>query len=107
MRTKARSTSILSPLTRTKVTATRDLGSHIRTFRKSQQLTLEKVSGLCNLGMRFLSELERGKETAEIGKVLSLLNKLGLEVIIQPRGYDSQAVRHSPPPHHRDTNIDA
>ena len=36
--------------------------------------------------MRFLSELERGKATAEVGKVLSALDQLGLEVIIQPKG---------------------
>jgi HTH-type transcriptional regulator/antitoxin HipB len=64
-----------------------DMGRLIRAHRKSQHLTLEKVSGLSNLGMRFLSELERGKETAELGKALEALNKLGLEVIIQPRGY--------------------
>lgn len=63
-----------------------ELGKTIKAFRKNQNLTLEKVSGLSNLGMRFLSELERGKETAELGKVLDVLNKLGLEVIIQPRG---------------------
>lgn len=40
-----------------------DLGKLIRKFRKSQELTLEKISGLTNVGMRFLSELERGKET--------------------------------------------
>jgi len=65
-----------------------ELGRLIRAFRKSHQLTLEKVSGLTNISMRFLSELERGKETAELGKVLTTLNKLGLEVIIQPRGFE-------------------
>jgi len=64
-----------------------ELGKVIRAFRKGQHLTLEKVSGLTNVSMRFLSELERGKETAELGKALSTLNKLGLEIIIQPRGY--------------------
>ena len=53
-----------------------ELGSLIRIFRKSQQLTLEKVSGVTNLSMRFLSELERGKETAELGKALAVLNKI-------------------------------
>ncbi len=62
-----------------------ELGKLIRTFRKQQNLTLEKVSGLSNLGMRFISELERGKETKEIGKVFTLLNNLGLELIIKPR----------------------
>jgi HTH-type transcriptional regulator/antitoxin HipB len=64
-----------------------ELGTLIRTYRKNQHLTLEKVSGISNISMRFLSELERGKETAELGKVLSTLNQIGLEVIIQPRGY--------------------
>ena len=35
--------------------------------------------------MRFLSELERGKETAEIGKALHALRLLGLEVVLSPR----------------------
>jgi transcriptional regulator with XRE-family HTH domain len=63
-----------------------ELGQLTRAHRKSRHLTLETVSGLGNLSMRFLSEFERGKETAEIGKVLKALRTLGLEVIIQPRG---------------------
>lgn len=73
-----------------RIKTTSELGAIIRSFRKSQNLTLEKVSGLSNLSMRFLSELERGKETAELGKALAVLNNLGLEIIIQPRGYDQQ-----------------
>jgi len=34
---------------------------------------LETVSGFSGLGTRFLPEFERGKETAEIGKVLKAL----------------------------------
>lgn len=51
---------------------------------------LETVSGLGNLSTRFLSEFERGKETAEVGKVLKAQRTLGLEVIIQPRGRAAQ-----------------
>ena len=68
-----------------KITSVAQLGELMRAVRKSQKLTLEKVSGLTNISMRFLSELERGKETAEIGKVLKALRTLGLEVIVQPR----------------------
>ncbi len=67
-----------------------ELGSIIRKFRKSHDLTLEKISGLSTLSMRFLSELERGKKTAELGKVLQALTILGLEIIIQPRGYQQR-----------------
>lgn len=63
-----------------------ELGRLVRAHRKHRHLTLETVSGLGNLSTRFLSEFERGKETAEVGKVLKALRTLGLEVIIQPRG---------------------
>lgn len=67
------------------VRSAEELGQLARAHRKSRQLTLETISGLGNLSPRFLSEFERGKETAEIGKVLKALRTLGLEVIIQPR----------------------
>ena len=63
-----------------------ELGRLTRAHRKSRRLTLETIAGLGNLSTRFLSEFERGKETAEIGKVLKALQTLGLEVIVQPRG---------------------
>lgn len=72
-----------------------ELGNIMRAFRKSQKITLEDVSGISNLGMRFLSELERGKETAELGKALQALNGLGLEVIIQPRGYQKRLIQQA------------
>ncbi|MBM68700.1 MAG: transcriptional regulator [Haliea sp.] len=63
-----------------------ELGKLVRAHRKQKKLTLETISGLGNLSTRFLSEFERGKETAELGKVLKALRTLGLEVVIQPRG---------------------
>ena len=68
------------------VRSAEDLGRFVRAHRKQRKLTLETISGLGNLSPRFLSEFERGKETAEIGKVLQALRTLGLEVLIQPRG---------------------
>ena len=74
-----------------------ELGRLVRTHRKSRHLTLETVSGLGNLSTRFLSEFERGKETAEIGKILKTLRTLGLEVIIQPRGRTASSSQDSRP----------
>ena len=61
------------------------LGTIIRRERKRQGVTIEQLSGLANVGGRFLSELERGKETAEIAKVLKVLRTLGLNSLIQHR----------------------
>lgn len=63
------------------------LGSILRDYRKEQNLTLEKVSDISNLSMRFLSELERGKETAELGKTIQAIRLLGLDIFIKPREY--------------------
>ena len=76
-----------------RINSIRALGNVIRAFRKNRGLTLEKVSALSHLSMRFLSELERGKQTAELGKTLTALNRLGLEMIILPRGYDRQLTK--------------
>ncbi len=86
------------------VRTTDELGKLIRGVRKSQHLTLEKVSGISNLSMRFLSELERGKETAELGKVLKTLSQLGLEVIVQPRGTQQHLIRQLARAHSQDNN---
>ena len=69
-----------------RIQTTEELGNLMRAHRKGKGLTLETVSGLGNLSTRFLSEFERGKETAEIGKILKALRTLGLDVIVQPRG---------------------
>ncbi|HBC56702.1 MAG TPA: transcriptional regulator [Gammaproteobacteria bacterium] len=68
------------------VRSAEELGKLVRAHRKQRKLTLETISGLGNLSTRFLSEFERGKETAELGKVLQALRTLGLEVVVQPRG---------------------
>jgi len=74
---------------------TGELGRLVRAHRKQRGLTLETVSGLANLSVRFLSEFERGKETAEIGKVLKALRTLGLEVVVQPRGRTVSALQRN------------
>ena len=81
------------PLSFAPIRTVAELGALIRQYRKGHHLTLESVSGISQLSMRFLSELERGKETAELGKALKTIQLLGLEVIIQPRGYHDASHR--------------
>jgi DNA-binding XRE family transcriptional regulator len=46
------------------------LGRLIRQVRKQQGHTLETLAGLCGLSIRFLSELENGRETCSLVRVL-------------------------------------
>ena len=55
-----------------------DLAKIIRQTRKKQGLTQNDLAGLSGLGRRFISELEGGKPTAQVAKVLLVLNVLGI-----------------------------
>lgn len=63
-----------------------DLGRWIRHARRNQALSTQAAADLCGVSRRFLSEVERGKPTAQVGKVLHVLTQLGLTVSVRPRG---------------------
>lgn len=63
-----------------------DLASSIRDARRGMGATQSELAGFACVGVRFVSEVENGKETAEVGKVLQLLQRLGLELWVVPRG---------------------
>jgi len=66
------------------------MGRAIRTHRKAKGLTLQQAAGLANVSVRFLSELERGKETAEVGKVVKTMRALGLDLYMTARRSNQQ-----------------
>ena len=63
-----------------------DIGKHVRQARKEQGLTQQELAGLCGVGIRFLQELEKGKEGCHLGKTLEVLHALGLVLTISKRG---------------------
>ena len=42
--------------------------------------------GMAGVGVRFLSELERGKPTLQIGLAIAVLQLFGLELYVRARG---------------------
>ena len=72
-----------------KIISTQDIGNIVRATRKAQGATQAEFASLCDIGVRFLSELENGKSTAELGKVLDVIQSLGLELRLQPRGWST------------------
>lgn len=71
----------------TRVKTSIELGNVIREARRRTDLDQETTAGLVGVGPRFLSEVERGKPSARLGLVLKVLERLGLEVWISPRGW--------------------
>jgi|KBSMisStaDraftv2_1062788.scaffolds.fasta_scaffold1183756_2 y4mF family transcriptional regulator len=70
------------------ITDAKSLGILIRQVRKSQSLTQEQLAAACGLGRRFVVELERGKATSHIGKIMQVLTALGLSVHLADRKGD-------------------
>lgn len=64
----------------TTIRAVSELGRAIRLPRKAIGLTQTAVAQVAGVGNRFVSELERGKATAEFGKVLRVVSVLGLDL---------------------------
>jgi len=69
-----------------KITDAVQLGQLLRQRRKEAGLTLRDAAGMVGVGVRFLSELERGKPTVQIGLALQVLQMFGLELHIGVRG---------------------
>src|SRR5258708_2620635 len=61
-----------------------DIGKLVRETRKALGVTQKALAVTSGTGLRFIIELERGKETAEIGKVLTILQTLGIQLTRAP-----------------------
>lgn len=66
-----------------KIKNIKDIASKIKDERKKQNLTQTQLAGLCNMGLRFIVDLEAGKETCQIGKVLLVLDVLGINLVME------------------------
>ncbi len=62
------------------IKSTKDIGSLIKETRQKQNLTQAELAQLSNLGTRFISDLENGKPTCEIEKVLKVIFNLGIKL---------------------------
>ena len=55
------------------------LGAAIRARRKQLKVTQKDLALTCGTGLRFIIDLEKGKSTCQIGKVLLVLQALGIK----------------------------
>jgi y4mF family transcriptional regulator len=58
------------------------LGKIVREERKAQALRQQELAAACGVGARFIVDLEAGKPTLQLGKVLQVLATLGCNVSI-------------------------
>jgi len=56
------------------------IGALVRTARKRLDVTQRNLAMTSGTGLRFISELEKGKPTCQLGKVLTVLQTLGIKI---------------------------
>ena len=68
-----------------KIGNVKEFGIALKNRRKALGYTQSYISEVTGFSASFISELENGKETAEIGKAIILANMLGLNLNMEER----------------------
>jgi y4mF family transcriptional regulator len=63
-----------------RIISVESISEAVKTRRKQLGLTQSETAAMCNVGARFFSELENGKETLQMNKVLHCLEMLGINL---------------------------
>ena len=63
--------------------STTEIGALVRRVHRQQGLKQSELAALTNCGPRFIGELERGKSTLQWGKVLAVLQSLGITLSVE------------------------
>jgi y4mF family transcriptional regulator len=61
-----------------------EIGQMIRESRKRLGVTQKDLALTSGTGLRFIIDLEKGKETCQFGKVLTNLHTLGIRIALTP-----------------------
>ena len=73
---------------KTELTNASQLAEIVRRERKRQKVSQIRLSQLADVGVRFVRDLEDGKETVQLDKVLAVLETLGIAIELSSAGDD-------------------
>jgi len=65
---------------------TEGIGETVRARRKLLGMNQSELAMVSGTGVRFISDLENGKESCELGKTLKVLKNLGIRFVINTQG---------------------
>lgn len=67
----------------TKLLDAKEVGEIVKSTRKKLGVTQRELALTSGTGLRFIIELEQGKPTCQLEKVLTVLRTLGLKLVIK------------------------
>ena len=62
-----------------------EIGKSVKKRRQAVGITQQDLALASGTGVRFIVDLEKGKPTCHWGKVLAVLDALGLQVVLESR----------------------
>lgn len=65
-----------------------DIGDILRQTRKAMGITQKDLALTSGTGLRFIIDLEKGKPTCQLAKVLTVLQTLGIQIQLVSPNYD-------------------
>ncbi len=73
------------------LTSVLEAGIAIRTLRKRAGIRIDDFAQTAGVSKQFMTDLENGKPTVQMGKVLLLLERLGIRVVLELTPPDASA----------------
>jgi len=70
-----------------RITSAPDLGRLVRTRRGDQSLRIDDAASLSGVSADLLSRLENGKGSVRLDKLLTVLDGLGLALVVGPKDH--------------------
>ena len=68
------------------IQSTENIGQVVHSVRKQLGVTQRDLALTAGTGLRFIVELEKGKPSCQIGKVLQVLQVLGIQLDLSLKG---------------------
>lgn len=81
---RADTPTLLQPL---RIDSTSDLGPAVRARRREQSLRIDDAASLSGVSVDLLSRLENGKGSVRLDKLLTVLDGLGLAIVLAPKDH--------------------
>jgi len=69
------------------ITSASDLGPAVRARRREQSLRIDDAASLSGVSVDLLSRLENGKGSVRLDKLLTVLDGLGLALVVGPKDH--------------------
>ncbi|MPZ70353.1 MAG: helix-turn-helix domain-containing protein [Actinobacteria bacterium] len=70
-----------------RIYSAKSLGTAIGHYRRELGLSQAELADLVGLNRTYLSDLERGRQTEQVRRILRLLNQLGVRMVLEKAGW--------------------